>query len=195
MPSPSWPPNRTTIRRLRAPPNEKVGYGGGMANERNATPDSAPNSSTRSRRRDRSPAAGRTPSRDRSDDGSRSSLPGRRGRSTPADDPLAPERTRWLRDAVGGNAALARLLGVSASQTSRWAAGQERPGAGTAPLLIDVEHVFARARIVWGEPAASTWMTSANAHLGGARPIDVVRLQGPGPVLAALDAAAWGGAA
>lgn len=123
-------------------------------------------------------------------------VPVRAGRrSQAADDPLAPARTRWLADVVGGGARLAELLGVSASQTSRWAAGQERPGIQVAPLLIDLEHVLARARLVWAEPAASTWMVSVNAHLGGARPVDVLRLNGPGPVLDALDAGVWGGAA
>lgn len=116
-----------------------------------------------------------------------------RGRA--ADDPLAAERTRWLAEAVGGGKALAQLLGVSPSQTSRWAKGEERPGAVAAPLLIDLEHVLARVRLVWAEPAATTWMVSANAHLSGARPVDVLRLQGVGPVLDALDAAMWGGAA
>ncbi|MBM9468783.1 antitoxin Xre/MbcA/ParS toxin-binding domain-containing protein [Nakamurella leprariae] len=64
-----------------------------------------------------------------------------------------------------------------------------------APVLIDLEHVLARVRLVWAEPAAATWMTSANAHLGGARPVDVLTLRGPGPVLEALDAETWGGAA
>ena len=87
------------------------------------------------------------------------------------------------------------MLGVSASQTSRWASGQERPGVEVAPLLIDLEHVLARARLVWAEPAATTWLTSANAHLGGALPLAVLRADGPGPVLLALDAGAWGSAA
>ncbi len=42
---------------------------------------------------------------------------------------------------------------------------------------------------------ATTWMSSANAHLDGARPIDVLALGGPGPALEALDAGARGGAA
>ena len=62
-------------------------------------------------------------------------------------------------------------------------------------MLIDLEHVLARVRLVWGEPAAATWMISANAHLGGARPVDALALRGPGPVLEALDAETWGGAA
>lgn len=115
-------------------------------------------------------------------------------RSLPADDPLAPQRTRWLADAVGGVAKLATMLGVSTSQPSRWATGEERPGVIVAPLLIDLEHVLARVRLVWSDPTATTWMSSANAHLDGARPIDVLALHGPGPVLEALDAGAWGGA-
>jgi hypothetical protein len=87
------------------------------------------------------------------------------------------------------------MLGVSASQTSRWASGQERPSARTAPLLIDLEHVLARVRLVWAEPTATDWLMSSNAHLGGARPIDVLHLSGVGPVLQALDADMWGSAA
>lgn len=118
-----------------------------------------------------------------------------RPRSTAADDPLAPERTRWLADAVGGLGRLATMLGVSASQTSRWSRGEERPGVDAAPLLIDLEHVIARVRLVFAEPSAGVWMTSANTHLDGARPIDVLALSGSGPVLDALDAQTWGGAA
>lgn len=110
-------------------------------------------------------------------------------------DPLAAERTAWLAGVVGGKSALARWLGVSASQTSRWASGIESPGAVSGPLLIDVEHVLARVRLVWGEQAALTWMDSANAHLGGARPIEVLRSEGVGPVLLALDAGTWGSGA
>lgn len=116
-------------------------------------------------------------------------------KSLPSDDPLAPERTRWLSDVVGGGSRLAELLKVSPSQTSRWATGEERPSAHTAPLLIDLEHVLARVRLVWAEPAATTWMASVNAHLAGARPIDVLTMRGVGPVLEALDAGAWGSAA
>jgi hypothetical protein len=118
-----------------------------------------------------------------------------RRRAQPADDPLSAERTRWLVSALGGGRKLASILGVSPSQPSRWASGEERPSVRVAPALIDLEHVLARARLVWAEPAASTWMISANAHLSGARPADVLILRGPGPVLEALDAETWGGAA
>jgi uncharacterized protein (DUF2384 family) len=86
-------------------------------------------------------------------------------------------------------------VGVNRSQPSRWAAGEERPGPGAAPLLIDLEHVLARARLVWGETAARTWLESANVYLDGARPIDVLQISGPAPILEALDTETWGGAA
>ena len=111
-----------------------------------------------------------------------------------ADDPLSAERVRYLTAEFGG-AGLAAIVGVNRSQTSRWAKGEERPGPGAAPLLIDLEHVLARARLVWGEAAARTWLESANVYLDGARPIDVLQLSGPAPVLEALDAETWGGAA
>ena len=56
------------------------------------------------------------------------------------------------------------------------------------------ECVLARARLVWGEAAARTWLVSANAYLGGARPVDVLELSGPVLVLEALEAETWGGA-
>ncbi|MBZ4521877.1 DUF2384 domain-containing protein [Mycobacterium avium subsp. hominissuis] len=111
-----------------------------------------------------------------------------------ADDPLAASRVRYLVDVLG-SAQLAAWVRVNRSQRSRWMTGEERPGPVAAPLLIDLEHVIARARLVWGETAAVTWLVSANNYLDGARPLDVLQLSGPAPVLEALDAETWGGAA
>jgi hypothetical protein len=115
-------------------------------------------------------------------------------KSVTADDPLSVERVRYLADEFGG-AGLAAIVGVNRSQPSRWVKGEERPGPTTAPLLIDLEHVLARARLVWGGVAARTWLESPNVYLEGGRPIDVLRMSGPAPVLEALDAETWGGAA
>jgi uncharacterized protein (DUF2384 family) len=111
-----------------------------------------------------------------------------------ADDPLAIVRVDYLVETLGG-AQLAAFVGVNRSQPSRWAKGENLPSPGVAPMLIDLEHVLARARLVWGAAAARTWLESANSYLEGARPIDVLRMSGPAPVLEALDAEAWGGAA
>jgi uncharacterized protein (DUF2384 family) len=111
-----------------------------------------------------------------------------------ADDPLSKQRVLYLVD-VFSRAQLAKMVGVSASQTSRWASGEERPGPAAAPALIDLEHVYSRARLVWGGDAARIWMESANAFLGGARPVDVLLTEGAARVLQTLDAEMWGGAA
>ena len=111
-----------------------------------------------------------------------------------ADDPLSEHRVLYLTN-VFTRAELAKMIGVSPSQTSRWASGQERPGPAAAPALIDLEHVYSRARLVWGGDAARIWMESSNAFLGGARPVDVLLTEGPARVLQALDAEMWGGAA
>jgi hypothetical protein len=124
----------------------------------------------------------------------RKTKPARKSVRSAADDPLSAARVRYLADIFGG-AQLAELVGVNRSQPSRWITGAERPGPVAAPILIDLEHVLARARLVWGETAAATWLESANSYLNGARPIDVLQLSGPSPVLEALDAETWGGAA
>lgn len=111
-----------------------------------------------------------------------------------ADDPLSTHRVEYLAT-IFTRAQLARWIGVSPSQTSRWASGEERPGPAAAPALIDLEHVYSRARLVWGEEAARIWLESANAFLSGARPLDVLLTDGPARVLEALDAEMWGGAA
>lgn len=127
-------------------------------------------------------------------DATKSSRSARHGARIAADDPLAGSRVKVL-VGVFSRAELAGIVGVSPSQTSRWASGAERPGPVAAPVLIDLEHVYARARLVWGEESARIWLESANAHLAGARPLDVLRTSGPARVLEALDAEMWGGAA
>lgn len=111
-----------------------------------------------------------------------------------ADDPLSKQRVLYLAN-VFSRVQLAKLIGVSPSQTSRWASGEERPGPAAAPALIDLEHVYSRARLVWGGDSARIWLESANAFLGGARPLDVLITEGAARVLQALDAEMWGGAA
>lgn len=118
----------------------------------------------------------------------------RQGLRTAADDPLSLDRVTYLLKTFTSKR-LAGWLGVSPSQTSRWSKGKERPGPAVAPALIDLEHVYARARLVWGEEAAQIWLESPNSYLDGARPLDVLYIDGPGRVLESLDAEMWGGAA
>lgn len=105
----------------------------------------------------------------------------------------APERTEFLIDALGSGAALAELLGVSRSQPTRWRKGDETPSPERARELIDLDHVMARARMLWEPDVALAWLVGANAFLAGARPVDVLRTRGSREVIEALDAELAGG--
>jgi hypothetical protein len=120
------------------------------------------------------------------------SVPVRRG-STPA--PRAqgelPRRTEFL-VGVLGNKRTAELLKVAESQPSRWRRSEELPGPRVAPLLVDLDHVVGRLILVWDESLVADWLTSSNAFLEGARPIDVIATRGTSEVVEAIEAEAAG---
>jgi uncharacterized protein (DUF2384 family) len=92
---------------------------------------------------------------------------------------------------VLGSNAVARLLGVSRSQPSRWRSGQEQMSPLNRARLSDLDHVLNRLlQVLWPEEAGA-WLTAPNPHLAG-RPVDVLALRGSGPVIEAIDALAQG---
>jgi Uncharacterized conserved protein len=94
--------------------------------------------------------------------------------------------------AVLGNNALARILGVSVSQPSRWRSGKEMISPVNRRRLSDLDHVLDRLLLELWPDQAGDWLSNPNAHLGGAVPIDVLVLRGAAPVLEAIDALASG---
>lgn len=98
------------------------------------------------------------------------------------------ERAQFLVDTVGGVNKLARTLGVSPSQPSRWKSGQEVPSPEIAAKLLDLDHVVALAIQSWHPELVMDWMTTANGFLDGARPIDVLLQRGAADVIDALKA-------
>jgi uncharacterized protein (DUF2384 family) len=98
------------------------------------------------------------------------------------------ERTEFLIDSVGGVTALARALGVSASQPSRWRTGEDVPSPEVASRLLDLEHVIALAMQAWDPAVVMDWLTTANGFLGGAQPVEVLRQRGSAEVIDALKA-------
>ena len=88
-----------------------------------------------------------------------------------------------------GNNRVARLLGVSPSQPSRWQKGEERISAENQRGLLDLDYVMARLLQLFPQEQAEIWLTSHNAYLG-ARPVDVLRLRGAATVVQAIDAEA-----
>lgn len=98
------------------------------------------------------------------------------------------ERAQFLIDTVGGVNKLAKTLGVSPSQPSRWKSGQEVPSPDIAAKLLDLDHVVALAVQTWRPAIAMEWMTTANGFLEGAQPIDVLLQRGSAEVIDALKA-------
>lgn len=122
-------------------------------------------------------------------------VPGGRAALTVAAD--APERfgadaTVERLVATLGNNGLARLLGVSPSQPTRWRSGKEAISPANRRRLSDLDHVLDRLLLELWPDQAGDWLTSPNAHLGGAVPVDVLVLRGAPPVLEAIDALASG---
>lgn len=91
-----------------------------------------------------------------------------------------------------GNNTVARILGVSRSQPSRWRKGSEQLSPENRKRVSDLDHVLDRLLLELYPDQAGEWLTSPNAHLGGARPIDVLELRGAAQVLPAIDALAQG---
>ena len=60
-------------------------------------------------------------------------------------------------------------------------------------ITSDVKAVRERLSVLWTDPAIDIWLTSANAHLDGARPTDVLALNGIEAVMEAIDIEVAGG--
>ena len=89
---------------------------------------------------------------------------------------------------VLGNNATAALLGVSASQPSRWKSGKERLSRVNASAVVQLDAFLATMLTVFTPEQAELWLSGSEPHLGGARPTDVFRLKGLAGVLPALQA-------
>jgi len=94
-------------------------------------------------------------------------------------------------EALGTNAA-ARLLGADRAQVLRWDAGTESIGSEMGRRIVDLHDVLTRILRVYGREAAAMWLVGSEPLLGGARPIDVLVLEGAAPVIRAIDGIAEG---
>ncbi len=94
-------------------------------------------------------------------------------------------------EALGTNAA-ARLLGADRGQVSRWNAGIESIGSEMGRRIVDLHAVLTGILRVYGREAAALWLVGSEPLLGGARPIDILVLEGAAPVIRAIDGIAEG---
>jgi hypothetical protein len=67
-------------------------------------------------------------------------------------------------------------------------AGVQRRDRSEDAFLGEVLDVLKKVLQMWGPEAAASWLRSPNGFLGGARPIQVLALNGPDSVLDSLDA-------
>jgi uncharacterized protein (DUF2384 family) len=102
---------------------------------------------------------------------------------------VAPQLERLVA-AVGSNVT-ARLLGVDPAQVSRWVASGPI-SAEMARRILDVHDVLTRTLRLFARDVAARWLFGSEPLLGGARPIDVLALEGSAPVIRALNGIAQG---
>ena len=97
-------------------------------------------------------------------------------------------------EALGTNAA-ARLLDADRAQVLRWTSGKEAIGSEMGRRIVDLHDVLTRILRVYNREAAAMWLVGSEPLLGGARPIDVLAMEGAGPVVRAIDGIAEGASA
>lgn len=82
---------------------------------------------------------------------------------------------------------VARMLDVGSAMITRWRAGQP-----ISPLMarrvIDLHDILVRALQLFSPATAAGWLVGSEPLLGGARPIDVLAIDGIVPVIEALSA-------
>jgi uncharacterized protein (DUF2384 family) len=94
-------------------------------------------------------------------------------------------------EALGTNAA-ARLLGADRAQVSRWTSGKEAVGSEMGRRIVDLHDILTRILRVYNPELAAMWLVGSEPLLGGARPIDVLAMEGAAPVVRAIDGIAAG---
>ena len=97
------------------------------------------------------------------------------------------EKVRAVSADVGGQAKLARILGVSPSRVSRWLRTEE-PDPENRRKVEGVEYVLSRLMALYEPDTAMKWLQGLNAHSGNRRPIDLLGQGRIDEVLVAIQA-------
>src|SRR5205807_6506720 len=109
---------------------------------------------------------------------------GRGGRTMPV---AVRDKVRAVSRDLGGQARLARMLGVSPSRVSRWLK-TEQPDPENRRKVEGVEFVLGRLLDLYDRDTAVEWLQGVNAHLGNRRPIDLLGAGRVAEVLEAIEA-------
>jgi len=97
------------------------------------------------------------------------------------------DKVRAVSRDLGGQARLARMLGVSPSRVSRWLR-TEQPDPENRRKVEGVEFVLGRLLDIYERDTAVKWLQGFNAHLGNRRPIDMLGAGRVAEVLGAIQA-------
>ncbi len=96
--------------------------------------------------------------------------------------------------AIYGVHGLAALVGVSASQPTRWRQRKERPGVTATRRLLGLEYLTSRLAEVFTARQAQVWLASPNPYLGGSSPVEVFAHFGAAAIEPAISAVEVGAA-
>jgi len=102
-------------------------------------------------------------------------------------DSLARQKLESLVEDMGSQAQVAQALDVDRSRVSRWL-NDEEPDRENLLKLEAVEFALSRLQLTYQRPTALKWLYGFNAHLGGARPIDLLNRGRVADVLRAIEA-------
>lgn len=97
------------------------------------------------------------------------------------------DKVKAVSEDLGGQARLARVLGVSPSRVSRWIRTEE-PDSTNRRKVEGVEFVLSRLLQFLDKETATKWLQGVNAHLGDRRPIDLLAAGRVTEVLEAIEA-------
>jgi hypothetical protein len=99
----------------------------------------------------------------------------------------ARQKLLTLIDDLGSQARVAQALDVDRSRVTRWLADEE-PDRDNLIKLESVEFVLSRLLCSYRRETALKWLFGLNAHLGDARPIDLLTRGRVSEVLRAIEA-------
>ena len=88
---------------------------------------------------------------------------------------------------LGSQAQVAKALDVDRSRVSRWLADEE-PDRENLIKLEAVEFALSRLQMTYQRSTALKWLFGFNAHLGNARPVDLLAKGRVSDVLRAIEA-------
>lgn len=97
------------------------------------------------------------------------------------------DKVRAVSSDLGGQAKLARMLGVSPSRVSRWLRTDE-PDPTNRRKVEGLEFVLSRLLEMYQRDSALKWLQGFNAHLGSQRPVDLLGRGRVAEVIEALEA-------